>query len=182
MFQDDNHHCGTENTKVAERASTEEQLKSADVDELVKQLAATPNRIRQLIGDPANDFRYRPSDGRFSVLENICHLRDIEVEGYALRIKRILEEDLPELPDIDGGRLALERDYNSQDLMTALNTFAEARKANVSRLRDIDPSELEKAGKLEGVGEVTLERLLEMMIEHDEGHLAELQILQRRLT
>lgn len=157
-------------------------MKREELDDLLKQLAATPSRIRQLIGTSSENLRYRPADGRFSILENVCHLRDIEIEGYSGRIKRILEEDAPELPDIDGGRLAIERDYNSQDLMPALDTFIEARRGNVARLKNIDPKELEKIGKLEGVGQVTLERLLEMMIEHDEGHLAELQILQRSLT
>ena len=40
------------------------------------------------------------------MLEHVCHLRDIEVEGYAPRLKRILSEDGPFLPDIDGRRLA----------------------------------------------------------------------------
>jgi len=157
-------------------------MKREDLDDLLKQLAATPSRIRQLIGTSSENLRYKPADGRFSILENVCHLRDIEIEGYSDRIKRILEEDSPELSDIDGGRLAMERDYNNQDLMPALDTFIEARSGNVAGLRNIDPKELEKVGKLEGVGQVTLERLLEMMIEHDEGHLAELQILQRSLT
>ena len=157
-------------------------MKREDLDDLVNQLAATPNRLGQLIGETSENLRYRPADGRFSILENVCHLRDIEIEGYTDRIKRILEEDSPELQDIDGGRLAIEREYNKQELIPALKTFVEAREKNVARLRNVDVKELEKTGNLQGVGQVTLEQLLEMMLEHDEGHLTELQMLQRSFT
>jgi|SRR6185369_2520952 len=157
-------------------------MKREDLDDLVNQLAATPNRLRQLIDETSEGLRYRPADGRFSILENVCHLRDIEIEGYTNRIKRILEEDAPELLDIDGGRLAIEREYNNQELIPALNTFVEAREENVARLRNVEIREFEKTGNLQGVGQVTLERLLEMMLEHDEGHLTELQMLQRTFT
>ncbi|HSE25545.1 MAG TPA: DinB family protein [Pyrinomonadaceae bacterium] len=157
-------------------------MKREDHDDLVNQLAATPNRLGQLIDETSENLRYRPADGRFSILENVCHLRDIEIEGYTDRIKRILEEDSPDLQDIDGGRLAFEREYNKQDLIPALKTFVEAREKNLARLRNVDVKELEKTGNLQGVGQVTLARLLEMMLEHDEGHLTELQMLQRSFT
>jgi hypothetical protein len=157
-------------------------MKREELDELVDQLAATPNRLRQLIDETSENLRYRPADGRFSILENVCHLRDIEIEGYTDRIKRILEEDAPELLDIDGGRLAIEREYNNQDLIPALNSFVDAREENVTKLRNVELRELEKTGNMQGVGQVTLERLLEMMLEHDEGHLTELQMLQRSFT
>ena len=151
-----------------------------DFEELLTVLAGTPERIKELIdGDSSEMVRYKPSDGYFSILENVCHLRDIENEGYAKRINRILDENEPELPDIDGGRLAIERDYNSQDLKQAFESFLEAREGNVERLRNINLQQLAKIGKLEGVGNVTLERLLEMMAEHDQGHLGELEVLQR---
>jgi hypothetical protein len=62
-----------------------------------------------------------------SPLETICHLRDIEAEGYTTRINRILIETNPVLGDIDGGRLAVERNYNDQDPDLALHEFTIAR-------------------------------------------------------
>jgi hypothetical protein len=152
-----------------------------DFDKLINVLAATPDRVSRLVeGDDVEMVRHKPSD-QFSILESICHLRDIEVEGYTERITRILSETEPSLPDIDGGKLALERDYNKQDLKQALKSFVEARKRNVDRIRNLGVGQLARVGKLEGVGDVTLERLLEMMVEHDEGHLEELEVLQRTL-
>jgi len=152
-----------------------------DFDKLISVLAATPDRISRLVeGDDVEMVSYKPSD-QFSILESVCHLRDIEVEGYTERIARILSETEPSLPDIDGGKLALERDYNKQDLKQALKSFVEARTRNVDRIRNLGVGQLARVGKLAGVGDVTLERLLEMMVEHDEGHLEELEALQRTL-
>ena len=153
-----------------------------EFEELLTVLAATPDRISRLIdGDSFEMVTHKPPDDQFSILESVCHLRDIEIEGYANRLNRILNENEPELPDIDGGKLAMERDYNRQDLKRALETFTEARKRNVERVRNIESEQLGRVGTLQGVGVVTLERLLEMMAEHDEGHLEELEVLQRSL-
>src|SRR5262245_55170953 len=63
-----------------------------------------------------NELTWKPSATEFSALEHVYHLLDIEREGYQERIRRLLEEDAPSLPDIDGDRLAQERKYNEQDL------------------------------------------------------------------
>lgn len=148
---------------------------------LVARLSATPSTLAQEVRSISDEaMRVRNSAEEFSALENICHLRDIETEGYEVRIARILEESNPSLPDIDGSRLAVERDYNNQDPQSALKDFADARHRNMQRLRTLSVEQLELEGTLEGVGRVTLGRLVEMMSEHDEGHLHELSIIQRR--
>ena len=146
-----------------------------DVETLLETLARMPAQISELLtGIPPESIRVRLSPDEFSVMENICHLRDIEVEGYAVRIRRLLEEDNPQLEDIDGARLAAERDYNSQDLNSAFDAFTVARKKNVELLSTTKKDDLQRKGSMQGVGEIKLETLIEMMIEHDAGHLDEL--------
>ncbi|HJX91061.1 MAG TPA: DinB family protein [Pyrinomonadaceae bacterium] len=157
-------------------------MNNADRQQLLTQLAHTPVQLAELIDDlPQDSVRLRPAPDEFSVVENVCHLRDIELDGYSIRIQRLLTENHPGLSDIDGARLAVEREYNNQDLQEALMTFTRARQANVSSLSKASDSEFDREGDLEGVGKITLERLLEMMCEHDEGHVDELRIARRRL-
>jgi len=120
-------------------------------------------------------LRARPTPEEFSAVESVCHLRDLEVEGYAPRIARILKETNPTLADVDGARLAIERDYNSQELGPALETFRQTRERNVELLRELTARDFERKASLEGVGEIDLRRLVRMMNEHDEGHLEELR-------
>jgi len=158
-------------------------MNSTDRQQLLAQLAHTPAQLSELIdGLPQDSVRVRPAPDEFSVVENICHLRDIEIEGYAIRIRRLITENHPTLSDIDGTRLAIEREYNSQDLQEALMTFTRARQENLSVLGKASDSDFEREGVLEGAGGITLEKLLEVMCEHDEGHVDELKIARRRLV
>lgn len=151
-----------------------------ELDEVIEALEQTPVEVSLLL-DQISPEDQRIKDGdEFSALENICHLRDIEIEGYSKRIPLILEEDVPALPDIDGSRLAVERDYNNQDASKALEAFTTARKRNIEQLRRVTPEQTAREGNLEGVGVISLARLLELMLEHDQGHVIELSVIQRR--
>jgi hypothetical protein len=143
-----------------------------DIQNLFNFLEQTPEIIgKQIALLSESEIRRRKADGSFSPVEDVCHLRDLEVEGYAVRINRILNEGEPVLADFEGGRIAAERDYNSQDTREALEAFALARKQNLDRLRALPSEQLAREGILEGVGRVSLRKLLSLMREHDEGHL-----------
>lgn len=149
---------------------------------LVRSLAETPERVRSLLeglGEAA--CGWKPAVDEFSAKENVCHLRDIEEEGYSVRIRRLLYETEPTLEDLDGARLARERDYNSQDMLAALERFHLARSANVDAVKSLPPASLNRSGRFEGTGAITLGGLLLMMREHDQSHLKELEALRARL-
>jgi len=153
-------------------------MAEAELQNLIAFLAETPTVVRQLIGElSADEARQRPAANEFSALEQACHLRDIERDGYAVRLHRLLGADEPVLPDIDGAHLARERDYQSQDFAAALEAFAQARSENMTLIKTLSPDQLQLGGTLESVGRVTLAQLLEMMRAHDEEHYAELRTL-----
>ena len=137
-----------------------------------------PRRVAAIVDGFQGDIRRRPNDELFSLLESICHLRDIERFGYTVRIARIRDEDEPALADVDGAELAREARYNeTQDLARALADFASLRAANVAALRHLTPEQRARTGILEGVGRITIDELTAKMLEHDRGHLAELDAL-----
>jgi hypothetical protein len=152
-----------------------------DLEQLLEFLGETLEFVGQLVrGLSEEDLRWKPSDNEFSILENICHLNDIEREGYRERIKKLLSESEPFLPDIDGGKLARERNYNAQDPAAALHAFTLARMENIKTIKNISPDQLSRSGMFENVGPVTLEELLLKMKEHDEGHRKELSDLNQQ--
>ena len=154
-----------------------------EFEDVVLRLQLTPEKIRGLItGLSGEELCRKNSPEEFSILEHVCHLRDIEVEGYVPRVKRILNEEKPALPDIDGSRLALERDYNRDNLESALRAFSQARATNVRMLHDVSENQLDREGVLEGTGTITLRQLLDLQREHDEEHLRELGILCHKTT
>ncbi len=127
---------------------------------------------------PAELWREPPAAGGFALVEHACHLRDIEMEGYRVRLERMLAEAAPLLPDLDGAKLARERNYLGEDLRAGLGAFASARGEVVRRLAGLTSAERRRCGTLEGVGEITIDGLVAKMLEHDREHLAELAALR----
>jgi len=134
-------------------------------------LEETPQFITMLAQNlSTRELMRKPGIAEFSLLEHVCHLRDIEVEGYEQRIDRLLNQDRPYLHDIDGNKLAKERDYNNQIFDQALSAFTKARNGNIRTIRTLERHHLERCGILQNVGIITLGQLVVMMREHDEGH------------
>jgi hypothetical protein len=125
-------------------------------------------------------MRERSGDNSWSVVEHVCHLRDIEQEGYAVRITKLLTEDQPLLGDIDGDRLAIERAYINQDFNEALEAFINARAVNVEVIRDLSADQLSKSGMFDN-SRCSLLDLLNKMREHDHEHINELTQLTAQL-
>src|SRR5436305_106893 len=68
-------------------------MTETELQNLIAFLAETPMVVRQLVGALSADAaRQRPAANEFSALEHACHLRDIEREGYAVRVLGALVE------------------------------------------------------------------------------------------
>lgn len=104
-----------------------------DRSEKLIALRKLPHLLARMLGDAAPEFhRLRPRAGGFSLVEHICYLRDLEQQDYAVRIRRMLDEQRPELVEFDGDKVARESDYHSQDPNEALAVFDAARGASIA--------------------------------------------------
>lgn len=99
-----------------------------------------------------------------------------------MRIEKMLAEDDPELPDFRGDVVAEERRYLELELEPALRKFEDARARNVARIEGLTAEQMQRAGEQDGVGRVTIARVVEMMAEHDAGHAREVRALLNELT
>lgn len=112
--------------------------------------------------------------GSFSFVEHVWHLADLESEGFAIRIARLLAEENPSLPDFDGARIAHERGYRALRPNEGLARLAVSRRANVERLAGVDAAGWHREGEQEGAGRITLADLPHKMLAHDRAHAREL--------
>lgn len=148
--------------------------------EAIDRLSGTPGRAVELTRGLSEEQLSRKLDPKFfSLRENVLHLRDIDIEGYEKRVQRILSETSPVLEDVNGGRLARERNYNALPVAPALAELAQSREASVERLKQCGEADLERTAEMQGSGVVTLRRLLEMWMRHDAEHLADMAELRR---
>jgi hypothetical protein len=117
-----------------------------------------------------------PSEA-FTAIEQICHVRDIEIEGYQVRFRRTLEEDTPRLPSIDSETMAKQRDYGHADAPHVFAQIHAARAGTLALLRGLDEAQLGRPAEFEGYGRVTLRGLVHYLCSHDQQHLSGLQWL-----
>jgi uncharacterized damage-inducible protein DinB len=150
--------------------------------DVLDRLTAMPDLLARALAAVAPERRrVRPPAGGFSLAEHAWHLADLEREGYATRLSRILAEDAPRLPDFDGDRAARERAYQSADPELGARLFADARAQTVARLAALPSPALLRRAHQEHVGEITLGQIPLMMAQHDQSHAAELADLLAHL-
>jgi len=145
--------------------------------ELLDRIAQMPRFLDEAI--ESADSGEVPAPGTedgFSLREQACHLRDLEREGYQVRVRRILAEDVPDLAGFDGGTIAKERNYKAQDARAAARDFSIARAEVVAILSRATPAQLAREATIFGK-RITLADLVAMIDEHDEGHRAEIDAL-----
>lgn len=118
-----------------------------------------------------------PSES-FTALEQLCHVRDIEVDGYQTRIQRIVDEIEPSLSSIDGYALAQSRHYAAADPEAVFTTIRLARKKTLSMIHNLNQVDLERKGILEGYGSISLCGLIHFLCSHDQQHLSGMQWLR----
>jgi hypothetical protein len=149
----------------------------AGLKQAIEVLGAMPAYIAAAL-DTANpdELRYSAGEESFSLLEHACHLRDLEREGYLVRVRRILAEEAPELPDFDGAAVAKARDYAAQDAHEAARDFVQARRELIALLAPLTDAQLEREAIFHGE-RITLAGMVQAILEHDRGHRAEIDEL-----
>jgi hypothetical protein len=151
-------------------------LTPVDRETLWKDLESMPDFLAgRLASLPPGDATRPGPDGTFSPVEQCWHLADLERDGYGVRIRRLLAEDGPDLPDFDGAAVAEARGYRSLSLEDGLEAFRAARTENLARLRALDAAAWSRTGRQEGVGPVALCDVPAMMAAHDASHRAEIE-------
>jgi hypothetical protein len=117
-----------------------------------------------------------PSE-QFTPIEQICHVRDIEIDGYHVRFRRTLNELNPTLASIDSEALATQRSYATSSVAGAFAAFRDARAQTVELVAALSAEQLARTAVFEGYGPLSLRSLVHYLCSHDQQHLAGLQWL-----
>lgn len=117
-----------------------------------------------------------PSEA-FTAIEQVCHIRDIEIEGYHVRFQRTLDEVHPTLPSIDSETVARERNYGTANVAEVFLAFREARARTVELISGLRDEQFSRTAVFENYGPLSLRSLVHYLCSHDQQHLAGLQWL-----
>ncbi len=153
-------------------------------DSILSCLRRFPDQLEALYAAiPAECAHWTPPswDGipseTFTAIEQLCHIRDIEIDGYHLRFARLLNETAPALVSIDSYQVARERAYPDAPVATIFADFRAARAATVGLLEALTEAQWQRGGAFEGYGPVTVKALAHYLCSHDQQHLAGLHWL-----
>ncbi len=143
-------------------------------------LRSTPAKLAAEV-EPlsAAELRSRPLPGKWSILEVLAHLDDVEEWGMRSRIAAIVESDRPLLKSYDQDRRAQELRYADKDPGQVLENLRRQREANLAWLRTLDEAQLRRTGVHEKVGELSAADFLHEWAFHDLGHLRQILEIER---
>jgi hypothetical protein len=146
-------------------------------------LASTAADLRAKLRSTSNaQLRMRPEPTRWSILEQVVHLSDVEIVlGY--RVRAILGADdgiAIQGFDQDSWQTAL--NYNSRSLEDALSAFEAARKNNVALYRSLNEAQWNKYGLHSERGKETVRDIVVLAAGHDVNHVQQIEKILAQQT
>jgi uncharacterized damage-inducible protein DinB len=115
----------------------------------------------------------RDSDDGWTILEVVCHMRDYE-EIFHERAQTILQEEYPLLPAHDHEAMAVEREYNKQNLAQAYADLKQARQRFTEFFKTLPDPDWERAGMHPEEGHYTMTDAVMHVSRHDLTHIEQI--------
>jgi hypothetical protein len=136
--------------------------------------------IRQMaLGISAEQARWKPDAGSWSILEVVNHLYDEEREDFRVRLKHILEQAEGMPPSIDPQGWVTARGYNQRELEASVQNFMQERAASLTWLRGLSAPDWNSAIEMP-FGRMTAGDMFAAWVAHDLLHLR--QLVELRYT
>jgi hypothetical protein len=126
-------------------------------------------------------WRQRPANGGWSVLEVVHHLWDEEREDFPLRLRRVLADPGQDWPPIDPQGWPLSRAYNTADPEAVLQGFLAERRHNLEWLAGLESPDWSRARIHPVAGPLSARQLALSWRAHDLLHTRQLLRLRYAL-
>ena len=122
---------------------------------------------------------YRPAEGEWSIKEVCGHLCD-NAKFLHKRLFVMINLEEPRLPSWDQDEQARLRDAQAVAIDALLAEFATQRGATVEMLADLVHWNWARQGRHAERGRVSIRQLVDIAIEHEEGHLEQMRALKEQ--
>lgn len=138
-------------------------------------LSETPERLVELFANRSTEAaRSRPFPGRWTPLEVLGHLVDVEwCLGWRLRL--ILGADRPRIEPMDQDDWVVAQGVNEQEPDDLLDDFQHLRRINLRLWKRLNQAQRQRIGVHADRGEESLELILAMYAGHDLSHLDQIE-------
>jgi DinB family protein len=112
---------------------------------------------------------HKPTDGGFSAREVVHHTADSEMTS-AIRLRRLVAEDTPQITGYDPDLFAARLHYASRPVQPSLDAIKAARESTASILEALSEAEWARAGTHSELGEYSIDTWLEIYAAHCHDH------------
>jgi DinB superfamily len=131
-----------------------------------------------LLGVTAAELDRLPADGEgWSARMTVHHLADSEATAY-VRLRRLIAEDDPVIPGYDEGEFARRLHYE-RPVESSLAVLRAVREASLSLLESLSPAEWERTGTHAESGPYSVERWVEIYLNHPHDHARQIRRARR---
>ncbi len=120
------------------------------------------------------EYLWREHEGKWNLLEVVCHLYDEERDDFRTRLKLVLDDPEKPFPPIDPVGWVTERNYEEQDLNTMLEKFLAERRSSIEWLQSLDKPPLENAYMHHKLGPMSGRFILSNWLAHDYLHIRQI--------
>lgn len=150
-----------------------------DLNAMLASMDSFPAMLASAVaGLSAEQVRWRPPSGAWSVLEIVCHLADEEAEDFRVRVLSTLEDPTKPWPSIDPEGAVIERRSNEKELAQEIGRFTRERADSMRKLRALSDPDWQKTYHHPTVGDLRAGDVMTSWAVHDMLHLR--QIAKRR--
>src|ERR1700738_1402481 len=112
---------------------------------------------------------HKPADGGFSAREVVHHTADSEMTS-AIRLRRLVAEDNPQITGYDPDLFAARLHYASRPAQPSLDAIRAARESTASILEALNEAEGERTDTHSERGEYSIDMWLEVYAAHCHDH------------
>lgn len=127
-------------------------------------------------------LRYKPAPEKWSILEILGHLADIEIV-YGYRLRQMLADEKPVIAPMDQDAWARNLGYTEASAPELVALYGLNRHHNLRLLRRLKLEDLAKSAfHPEIQGNVTVATCVERMSSHGASHLAQIEKLKKEAS
>ncbi|MGA6984961.1 MAG: DinB family protein [Terriglobales bacterium] len=158
-------------------------MTEADLKKHLDAAEKSPKQIAAAVsGLPEKTLRYKPAPDKWSILEILAHLADMEIL-YAYRMRQMLADRDPVIAPIDQDAWAKNLGYMESSPPELVALYGLNRHANLRLLRRLKIDDLQKSARHPELDHpVTVADYVQMMSKHGPNHLQQIERLKKEAT
>src|SRR5579864_6180740 len=151
-------------------------MTEAELRKDIEAAEKSPKEIAAAVSGLSPDvMRYKPSPDKWSILEILGHLADIEIV-YAYRLRQMLADEKPVIAPMDQNAWARNLGYTETPAPELIALYGLNRHHTLQLLRRMKPGDLAKSAyHPELKHDVTVAEYVERIGSHGASHLAQIE-------